>query len=422
MRRQKIVIIGLGYVGLPLALLANRKGYQTSGIDKDEAKLKLIANKISPFTDERVSLMLKHTKLTVTSAFSPVASADVILICVPTPVSENKTPDLSPVRAVATQVGKYLQKGQLVILESSVAPGDCESTLLPILEKESGYKAGKDFYLAHCPERIDPGNKKWSVGNLPRVVGGIDKKSTRLAAEFYRSLVSAQILEMASLKEAEAVKMVENSFRDLNIAFVNELAQFLPKIGVDTVNVLAGAKTKPFGFLAHYPGCGVGGHCISVDPYYLISAAQKVGFTPKLMETARQINNSMPHFAIKQLSGEMKIKGAKITVLGLSYKPDSNDMRESPALAIIEELKNQKAKVAIFDPYFPKLSTAKDLDQAVAGARGVILATAHKEFLLLSPRKLFQKGVRVFVDGRNCLDGKTFLAAGIKYRGIGTLN
>jgi UDP-N-acetyl-D-glucosamine dehydrogenase len=289
--KKSVAVVGLGYVGLPLALLAARKGYTTYGIDIDQNKIDKLAKRIPPYKDADVQRELKKSTMIATRDISKVQEVSTVVICVPTPVFSNHMPNLEPVQKACEGIAPYLHKDQLVILESTVNPGVCESIVIPILEEISGLKAGEDFYVAHCPERINPGDKKWNVENIPRVVGSLEEKGLKLAKDFYESILVSKVKKMKSLKEAEAVKIVENSFRDINIAFVNELARSFAKLGIDVVNVIDGASTKPFAFMAHYPGCGVGGHCIPVDPYYLIQYAKQNGFQHKFLELARRINN-----------------------------------------------------------------------------------------------------------------------------------
>ncbi|MBI2097305.1 MAG: nucleotide sugar dehydrogenase, partial [Candidatus Sungbacteria bacterium] len=376
---RRIAVVGLGYVGLPLALLADRKGYRVIGLDVNEEKINLLKKRIPPFADEEISKHIKNASLEATSDFSKIKEASTIVICVPTPVYENNLPNLEPIENACNNIAPHLQKGHLVILESTVNPGVSENVVLPILEKGSGLKGGKDFHLAHCPERIDPGNKKWNVENIPRVVGGLGDIGLEKAVAFYRSILSAEVKPMGSLKEAEAVKVVENSFRDINIAFVNELAMSFSRLGIDVKNVLDGAATKPFGFMPFYPGCGVGGHCIPVDPYYLIEYAAKNGFSHDFPKLARRINRHMPEFTAEQAvrgleEKGIKINGAKIAVLGLAYKPEIGDCRESPSFEIIKQLQKCGADVASFDPFVPDRSSAKTLGEAVKGAAAVVIA------------------------------------------------
>jgi nucleotide sugar dehydrogenase len=318
-----------------------------------------------------------------------------------------------------------MKKGQLVVLESTVNPGVSEEIMLPILEKFSGLTCGTDFSLAHCPERINPGDAKWRVHNIPRVVGGYDKQSLETAYEFYSSIIEGQVKKMGSLKEAEAVKVTENSFRNINIAFVNELARSFSKLGIDVVNVIDGAATKPFSFMAHYPGCGIGGHCIPVDPYYLIDYAQKNGFEHEFLKLSCQINEEMPEYTVELMEAELEKKGkmekgAKVTVLGLAYKANIDDCRESPAIEIIKELNKKGYSVSTYDPHVLSQSTAKSLDEAVEGASAVIVATNHTEFIDgLTPEYLKNKKIEILIDGKNCLNKDAMNETGISYRGIG---
>ncbi len=421
---QKIAVVGLGYVGLPLALLAQKKGYSVVGIDVDEVKIQLLQNRQSPFHDELIAKDLLTTAIDFTTDFSCLVGLETVIICVPTPVYDDRMPNLDIVKSATQNVAKYLQKGQLVILESTVNPEVSETIVLPILEEISGLKGGEDFYLAHAPERINPGDPKWNVENINRVVGSLEEIGLEKAATFYESILTASVKRMGSLKEAEAVKIVENSFRDINIAFVNELARSFTYLDIDVVNVINGAATKPFAFMAHYPGCGVGGHCIPVDPYYLIEHAKTKGFTHEFLSLARKINNDMPHFTVEQLLEGLKengksLTGSKIAVLGISYKANIDDCRESPSFEIIDILKEKGVEVVTYDPYVARESTANSLEEALVGVDGVILATAHDVFKEYGPELYLAHNVRVIVDGRNALQKKVFTEAGIIYKGIG---
>ena len=423
---KTISVIGLGYVGLPLALLAGRKGYKVIGIDNDIAKITKLKNKISPYFDLKIQEELVKSDITFTDDFKKVKESSISIICVPTPVHKNRMPDLRPVEGACKAIAPYLNPGHLVILESTVNPGVCESTVLPLLEKISKKKAGIDFYVAHCPERINPGDPKWNVENIPRVIGSLEQIGLKKGSAFYESIINAPIKKMGSLKEAEAVKVVENSFRDINIAFVNELALSFSKLGINVVNVINGAATKPFAFMPHYPGCGVGGHCIPVDPYYLIEYAKQNGFEHKFLSLARKINNDMPKFTANLAKSSLKekklnISGKKITVLGLAYKADIDDCRESPAFEIIEHLKELGAKVATFDPFVKARSTAKTIEEAVENASVVIVATAHKVFRELTPEFFLKYKVSAVIDGRNCLQDNLFEKSELIYKGIGTV-
>ncbi len=424
-KHEVVAVVGLGYVGLPLAITAESRGYKLVGFDIDAQKVEKLQKRDAPFLSEAEERAFAESRMHITTREESLAEADIIVICVPTPVSEDAhVPDLSPLRNACVLVARNLKKGALVIVESTVNPGACESVAIPVIESVSQFHAGRDFLFAHCPERINPGDPLYTVANIPRVIGGIDTPSVERAEAFYRSVVSASVVRMSSIKEAEAVKMVENAFRDINIAFVNELAMSFDKAGIDIVNVIRGATTKPFGFLPHYPGCGVGGHCIPVDPYYLISYGKENGFTHRFLMTAREINNNMPHYTLKILSRLLrergkKLRGAKVALLGLSYKRDIGDTRESPALIIRDELMSRGASLRSFDPHVPKESTVESLEDALSGADALVIATDHSIFRSIVPSTLLKNGVGVVVDGRNCLQKELFVSEGISYHGIG---
>lgn len=312
----------------------------------------------------------------------------------------------------------------MVILESTVNPGVCENVVLPILEEISGLICGEDFDLAHCPERINPGDPQWNVENIPRVVGAYTEAGLARVVEFYSSILEGDIRPMGSLKEAEAVKVVENTFRDVNIAFVNELAMSFAKLGIDVVNVIDGAATKPFAFMPHYPGCGIGGHCIPVDPYYLIAYAKENGFDHEYLSLARQVNSYMPQYTVgllkKAFAAEaISVMDARVAVLGLSYKPGIADCRESPAWQIIAELEKLTARVIAYDPFVPYESHVASLSEALDSCQAVIITTAHDEFVKLSPHDFLERNINIVIDGRNCLAKSEMLAAGLQYHGIG---
>lgn len=425
-KEKKIVAVaGLGYVGLPLALLARKKGYQVLGIDISKEKVDKINKGISPFEDNYIHDNLTKYPIQATTSFSELSKASIVIICVPTPVLESKLPDYRHIISVTTNISSHLAPGQLVVLESTVNPGVSEELILPILESGSHLKCGKDFFLAHCPERINPGDDNWRVNNIPRIVGGFNKKSLQIALNFYRSVIDADIKPMESLKEAEAVKVVENSFRNVNIAFVNELAKSFSKLGIDVVNVINGAATKPFSFLSHFPGCGIGGHCIPLDPYYLIDYAQKSGFDHELLRLSCHINESMPDYTTNLLeetmnSIDLKLANSTVTVLGLSYKANLDDIRESPSFQIISILKKHGAKVKIYDPHRLDMSNVVSLSSALKNSQAIILTVAHKKLInKITPDLLIKNKIKIIIDGRNCLDKSLFQKAGIIYRGIG---
>ncbi len=423
--KEKIAVIGLGYVGLPLALLVDSKGYEVIGVDINEEKVKALNNRQLPIaTENEIVKQLKASNLKATSDYKHIRDVSIIAICVPTPVHENNMPNLEPLEKACNKLAQNLQKGQLVILESTVNPGVSEGIVLPILEDVSGLKGGVDFYLAHCPERINPGDTRWTVANIPRVVGSLEETGLQKALAFYGSIVSAEIKPMNSLKEAEAVKIVENTFRDVNIAFVNELAMSFSHLGIDVINVIEGAATKPFAFMPHFPGCGVGGHCIPVDPYYLIEYAKNIGFNHDFLKLARRINEEMPQFTVQLLAralneNKMAINGTRIAILGLSYKPEIDDCRESPSYKIMHYLREYNADVIIYDPFVPERSNVNSLEEALQNTPAAIIATAHRMFTDLTPDDFLEYGTKVIVDGRNCLPKEDFIKAGIIYKGIG---
>lgn len=418
---KDIAVVGLGYVGLPLALLTALKGYNVVGIDVGKERVAAINAGKDPIGEKYVAKYIANTTMKATTKFSVIKKCQIIIICVPTPVKGGYEPDFTYLTSAVKQVAEKISKGSLVAIESTVNPGVCDEIVIPLLEKKSGLKLNQDFYVSHCPERINPGDPNWSVENIPRVAGSSDRKGLKMTIDFYSSIIDAPIKPMANIKEAEAVKVVENSFRDINIAFVNELAMSFTKLDIDVKNVIDGAATKPFSFMPHYPSVGVGGHCIPVDPYYLIKYAQGYGFEHEFLSLARAINNRMPEFTVDRLIdglGEVGIviKGAKIAVLGLSYKANVGDDRESPSYKLISILKEKGARVATYDPYFLEKSTAKSLDEVLKNKDAVVLATSHNEFQALKPKDF---KVRVFVDGKNIFNVSDFARTGTIYRGIG---
>lgn len=422
-KNQKICIIGLGYVGFPLAVLCSAKGYEVYGYDKDENKLKRIEKKENIVEEKYLDELLPKVNINVIRDKKLISKCDINIICVPTPVDEKHYPDLSFIDSASRLVADNLKKGALVIVESTINPGVCDEVVRPIFER-AGYEIGKDVFISHCPERINPGDAKWNVTNIPRVVGSFEEKGLQKAVEFYQSIINAQIMPMKTIQEAEAAKIIENSFRDINIAFVNELAKSFDLMGIDIVNVIRGAATKPFAFMAHWPSCGVGGHCIPVDPYYLIEKAKELDFDHKFLRVAREINNGMPLFTVHLLQNalnkiEKSFKNTNVGILGVSYKAEIGDLRESPALKIIELLEKRATILHIYDPYVPEKSNAKNLEEVLQKAEAVIVATDHKEFIQISAEKFSQYNIRVVIDGKNCLDKEKIIREGIIYKGIG---
>lgn len=419
-----VAVVGLGYVGLPLACLAAEKGYRIFGIAKNQKKIDLINAQQSPFEDSRLSRWLKKVTIEATTDFGVIKKASIIIVCVPTPVDEAYQPDLQPIISATESIRKYIKRGQLVVIESTVNPGICQEVVQPILEK-SGLKVGKDIFLAHCPERINPGDPKWYVRNIPRVVGACSARGMKKALSFYETIIEAPVRPMETIKAAEATKIVENSFRDINIAFVNEIARSFEKLGIDVLDVIEGAKTKPFAFLAHYPSAGIGGHCIPVDPYYLIERARRSGFDHEFLKLARAINNGMPQHAVNRLieglnEVHLPVQGTRIGVLGVAYKADIDDDRESPSYVVQSILKNLGAKLFVFDPHLPAKSNVKSLQDLFARVDAVVMMTSHKEFLeALTPKMLKSKKIKVIVDGKNALDKDAIRKIGVIYKGIG---
>ena len=425
-KKPVVCIVGMGYVGLPLAAIAANKGYEVYGFDNDKAKLELIRKGITPFKEEFLEKLLPKVKDKI-HVFSDTPNlmkkCDIHIIAVPTPVDEKYYPDLGPVISASKIVAKNMKKGSLVILESTVNPGVSEEVVRPIFEKE-GFTVGEDVFIAHCPERVNPGDPKWNVSNIPRVVGSFDEIGLARAKEFYEDIVDAQIMPMKSIREAEAVKITENSFRDINIAFVNELAKSFERMDIDVTNVIRGASTKPFAFMAHWPSCGVGGHCIPVDPYYLIEKAKENDFDHIFLRAARTINNSMPTYTVEVLQDalnkvEKSVKGTKIGMLGMSYKANVSDLRESPSFKIIKALKVHQGKAEIFDPYTPNHSTVESIEELLEKSEALIIATNHKEFINIPVEKFVKYGIKVIIDGKNCLNKEEIEKHGIIYKGIG---
>ena len=419
----KVAVIGLGYVGLPLAVRAKERGYDVVGIDLDKKKIDLINKKKSPIADEFLMENLPKYPFKATVDATEIKSADIVLICVPTPVDHLYQPDLSPVEGACKMVAENLKKEALVVLESTVNPGVSEEVVKPIFESY-GHKIGVDVHIAHCPERINPGDPKWNVTNIPRVVGAFTPKGLAKAKKFYESIVDGVIRPMKHIREAEACKVVENSFRDINIAFVNELAKSFDAMDIDVKDVIEGASTKPFAFMAHYPGRGIGGHCIPVDPYYLIERAKKAGFDHKFLRTSREINNSMPDYTVELLQDKLNevklpLNGTNIGMLGISYKANVDDDRESPYYAIVKALHKHKAKIHSFDPHVLSKSSCKSLETILKKSDALILVTNHREFMNIDGKLLKKYGIKVIVDGMNCLDKNEIKKNGVIYKGIG---
>ena len=424
---KSVTIVGLGYVGLPVALLCAEKGHNVFGLDVDKNKVDLINKRVSPFEDAHIIEKLKNIKnkiIATTSFAGCIPNSEIVVVCVPTPVDRNNSPDLTAVMESTSIISKFIKRNTLLIIESTIYPGTIEEVIIPILKKQRFDIYKNDILLAHCPERIDPGNKKWTIENLPRVIGGVTKEATKEAAEFYRGIINADVIELSSVKAAEATKIMENTFRDVNIAFVNEMAKSFDKAGIDITEVIKGASTKPFAFMPHYPGAGVGGHCISQDPYYMIERGKQLGFNHEFLNLARKINNGMPHYTVELLENELKklkkfIKGSKVGILGLAYKANVDDVRESPAFEIVNILKTKGADVFVFDPHVKSGTNVKSLNELLNKSDYIILATDHNEFKNIDLNQLKKHKILAVIDGRNCLDKEKIKSMGILYHGIG---
>lgn len=354
-------VIGLGYVGLPLAVEKAKAGYKTIGFDVQKEKVAMVndgVNYIGDVVNEDLTSIVDSGYLVATEDFSRVAEADAICICVPTPLDQYQQPDISYVKASAESIVKYLRPGMLIVLESTTYPGTTEELLKPILES-TGLKVGEDFFLAFSPERVDPGNLKFKTKNTPKVVGGVTPQCTEVAAAMYENILEAPVHKVSSPAVAEMEKILENTYRNVNIGLVNELAILSHKMGINFWEVIDAAKSKPYGFQAFYPGPGLGGHCIPLDPYYLSWKAREFGFHTSMIEASMMVNDRMPEYTVERASKILNRKkkalnGAKVMLLGVAYKQDIDDFRESPALDVIDELEKHGAEVTFFDSYVPE--------------------------------------------------------------------
>lgn len=352
-------VVGLGYVGLPLAVEKANAGFKTIGFDVQEEKVALVNkghNYIGDVVDSELETLVKKGTLSATTDYSFINDLDFVAICVPTPLDAYKQPDISYVKTSGIEISKHLTKGMIVVLESTTYPGTTEELLLPILEEGSGLKCGEDFYLAFSPERVDPGNLVYKTKNTPKVVGGVGKDATEIAAAMYRAVLNSDVFEASSPMVAEMEKILENTYRNINIGLANEMAIICHKMDIDVWEVIAAAKTKPYGFQAFYPGPGLGGHCIPLDPYYLTWKAREYDYHTKLIETAGIINDNMPEYVVERCSKILNrykkaLNGSKILILGVAYKQDIDDYRESPALKVIENFEKEGCVVEYYDPF-----------------------------------------------------------------------
>jgi UDP-N-acetyl-D-glucosamine dehydrogenase len=413
-RTARVGVIGLGYVGLPLAVEFARNGFEVTGFDVDESKAGAInagQSYIPDVSREELAEAVAARKLRATADMSELAAMDVIDIAVPTPLRKTKDPDLSYVVKAVEACAATLRRGQLVVLESTTYPGTTDEVVQPMLEA-TGLRADVDFFLAFSPERVDPGNQQFNTRNIPKIVGGIGPASTEVAAALYSSAVD-RVVPVSSTRVAEMVKLLENTFRAVNIGLVNEIALMSHKMDIDVWEVIDAARTKPFGFMPFYPGPGLGGHCIPIDPFYLSWKARQNGFECRFIELAGHVNSSMPEYVVGRVAGALNtarkaINGSKILLVGVAYKKDVNDMRESPALDILELLLRRGAQLSYTDPWVPSLEhdkvvlTSVDLHAALRDKPDcAVICTDHSQF---DYQALVASGTLI-VDTRNALHG-----------------
>ena len=409
-KSAKLGVVGLGYVGLPLAVEKAKAGYNVMGFDVQDTKVEMVNNGhnyIGDIVDSELKDLVRLGKLRATTDFSFVKDVDAVSICVPTPLDLYKQPDISYVVASTRSISKYLHRGMLIVLESTTYPGTTEEVCKPILE-ESGLKCGKDFFLAFSPERVDPGNKEFKTKNTPKVVGGCTSECTEVAAMLYRSVLQSEVYTVSSPAVAEMEKILENTFRNINIALANEMAILCKKMGIDVWEVIDAAKTKPYGFMAFYPGPGIGGHCIPLDPFYLAWKAREFDYRTRLIDISGEINDFMPEFVVdnimRLLNNENKpLRESTVLLLGISYKNDIDDMRESPALKVIDNLERNGANIIVNDPFIPRFTHAGkeyvsvSWENKIDTADIVVITTNHSSY---DYEKIVEKA-SILYDTRN---------------------
>jgi nucleotide sugar dehydrogenase len=417
-KKARVSVIGLGYVGLPTAVELAKAGYRVFGIDIQKKRVDKVNKGESfifdvPSTD--LKRVIKSKKLKAFNNHFPLKNSDIILVCVPTPLDKNKIPDISYIRSTAQEIARHLKKGQLIILESSTYPGTTREVVLSELENKK-LKVRKDFFLAYSPERIDPGNKIYKLKNIPRVVGGITKKCTQLATKFYQSFIKAKVIPLSSPETAEMTKILENTFRLVNISMINEFTLLAGKMGIDIWEVIEGAKTKPYGFFPFYPSPRCGGHCISVDPFYLSFKAKEYNFWPRFIELAGEINDQMPHFVVTKTIWALNLKkkpvrNSKILIWGAAYKKDVGDTRESAAYDVIFDLLRKGAKIDYFDPYVKEFKvgnkTLKSIKFSFPKLKKydlVLILTDHSNF----DYDKVAKNSQLVVDTRNAIKSRRY--------------
>ncbi len=421
---QKIVnrdivvgVVGLGYVGLPLAVEKAKAGFKTIGFDVQEEKVNLVNeghNYIGDVVDSDLKKLVEAGMLSATTDFSFVKDVDFIAICVPTPLDKHQQPDISYVKNSTIEIAKYMTKGTMVVLESTTYPGTTEELIKPLLEEGSGLKCGEDFYLGFSPERVDPGNKQFKTKNTPKVVGAIGKDATETISAMYRAVLEGDVYEVSSPAVAEMEKILENTYRNINIGLVNELAILCDKMEISLWEVIDAAKTKPYGFQAFYPGPGLGGHCIPLDPYYLSWKAREFGFHTSMIESSMMINDKMPEYCVERamriLNAHKKaLNGAKVLVLGVAYKQDIDDYRESPAIPVIDILKENGADVEFFDPYISSFKENGIVMEGIPSIDGDIIAQYDLVMITCGHTNvdydMIQKNAKAIFDTKNVMQG-----------------
>jgi UDP-N-acetyl-D-glucosamine dehydrogenase len=409
-------VVGLGYVGLPLAVEKAKAGFRTIGFDVQKAKVDLVNeghNYIGDVVDSELKNLVERGKLSATTQFDFVKDVDFIAICVPTPLDKHQEPDISYVKSSVQAISKYLTRGTVVVLESTTYPGTTEELIKPILEEGSGLQCGVDFYLGFSPERVDPGNLIYKTKNTPKVVGAIGEEASQVIKAMYEAVLDGEVYAVSSPAVAEMEKILENTYRNVNIGLINEIGRLCNKMGISVWEVIEAAKTKPYGFQAFYPGPGLGGHCIPLDPYYLTWKAREYGFHTTLIESSMVINDSQPEYCVERamhiLNRHKKaINGAKILMLGVAYKNDIDDYRESPAIRVMEELRKVKADVDYYDPWVPEFKnmygqsgkSLKNLTpEVVASYDLVMVTTAHHNI----DYEMVQKNAQAVFDTKNVM-------------------
>jgi len=429
-----ISVVGLGRIGLPTAAIFSRAGARVLGVDINREVVKSVNRGKCKFVDEpglpqmvREQVKAKRLKATMDVGWA-VSRSSIDIISVPTPVDDRKTPDYTAVKSASASIGRSITRGSIVIVESTVGPGTVENLIQPILETESGLKGGRDFGLASAPERSDPGNILANMKSVPRVIGSTDSRTLEIVSSLYRTVLGADVLRVRNPKTANAIKLTENLFRDVNIAFANEFSLLFEKLGIDAIEVINGCATK-YNFLPHYPGAGVGGPCLPSNSYYLISEGVKAGNIPYLIRMAREINDRMPDHVVSLVSEALNevgrtIRGSRIALLGVAYKPNIKDIQLTPSEEIWRRITDMGGEVSIHDPMYRDEvvfgTKVKSMNGAVRGADCIVIATAHKEFKSLNLRTLGKTmRSRVVVDGRSLVDPEAAIRAGFAYRGVG---